>query len=51
MAAQKQNKKFVRRKYFAFLNAYYPKKNPKPNSLDSPRPYGRLFENKKNRGL
>ena len=50
MAAQKHKKKFVRRKYFAFLNAYYPKKTPKPNSLDSPRPYGRLLENKKTGG-
>ena len=36
MAAQKQNKKFVRRKYFAFLNAYYPKKTQNPTLLILP---------------
>ena len=40
----KTQEKFVRRNFFAFLNAYYPKTHliKAQNSLDSSRPYGRL---------
>ena len=51
MAAQKHTKKF-RQKFFAFLNAYYPKAQliKALNSLDSSRTYGRLLENPKTGG-
>ena len=45
--AQKQ--KNCQQKYFAFLNAYYPKTHliKSRNSLDSSRSYGGLSENQK----
>ena len=48
MAAEKTQKKIVCRKYFAFLNACYPKTHliKSLNSLDSSRPYGRLRKSK-----
>ena len=48
MAAQKL-KKNCQQKFFAFLNASYPKTHliQSLNSLDSSRPYGRLLENQK----
>ena len=51
MAAQKRKKKkkIVSRKFFAFLNASYPKIHliKSLKSLDSSRPNGRLLENQK----
>ena len=48
MAAQKLPKKFCQ-KFFAFLNAEYPKTDlfKALNSLDSSRPNGRLSQNPK----